>query len=207
MTNYLYTIKRNFKRGNDFKSIVILSVIQAINILCFSSMQFLNKLKFLISDHDMADDMQLQLSRTSPATIFLTILAYSVGILCLSLFIYILFSFNSKYNLLKSLRHDESELKVLLGFKSNAIYSDLLVEVCITYIEAILIGSCMGILIFNQLASSLTDLFPYQLSNESMVSIYLNVLLYMILLTILFILHCFFIRQIAEIKINKKMGI
>src|SRR5574337_1107517 len=205
MTNYLYLIKRNFKRGNDFKSIFILSVIQAINILCFSSMQFFNKLKFLISDHDMTDDIQLQLNRTSPATIFFTILAYSAGILSLILFIYTLF--RSKYSLLKRLRHDESELKILLGFKSNAIYFDLLVEVCITYIEAILIGSCMGILIFNQLASSLTDLFPYQLSNESMVSIYLNVLLYMILLTILFILQSFFIRHIAAIKINKKMGI
>lgn len=207
MTNYLYIIKRNFKRANDFKSIFIVSVIQAINILCFSSMQFLNKLKILISDHDMADDMQLQLSRTSPATIFLTILAYSVGILSLSLFIYILFSFNSKYHLLKGLRHDESELKVLLGFKSNAIYSDLLAEVCITYIEAILLGSFMGILVFNQLASSLTTLFPYHLSNESMVFIYLSVLLYVILLAALFILQSFVIRHIAARKINKKMGL
>ena len=207
MTNYLYLIKRNFKRGNDFKSIFILSVIQAINILCFSSMQFLNKLKFLISDHDMTDDIQLQLNRTSPATIFFTILAYSAGILSLILFIYTLFSFKSKYSLLKRLRHDESELKILLGFKSNAIYFDLLVEVCITYIEAILIGSCMGILIFNQLASSLTDLFPYQLSNESMVSIYLNVLLYVILLAALFILQSFVISYNAARKINKKMGL
>ncbi|MCJ1978380.1 hypothetical protein [Pseudolactococcus paracarnosus] len=207
MTNYLYLIKRNFKRGNDFKSIFILSVIQAINILCFSSMQFFNKLKFLISDHDMTDDIQLQLNRTSPATIFFTILAYSAGILSLILFIYTLFSFKSKYSLLKRLRHDESELKILLGFKSNAIYFDLLVEVCITYIEAILIGSCMGILIFNQLASSLTDLFPYQLSNESMVSIYLNVLLYVILLAALFILQSFVISYNAARKINKKMGL
>ena len=207
MTNYLYLIKRNFKRGNDYKSIFILSVIQAINILCFSSMQFFNKLKFLISDHDMTDDIQLQLNRTSPATIFFTILAYSAGILSLILFIYTLFSFKSKYSLLKRLRHDESELKILLGFKSNAIYFDLLVEVCITYIEAILIGSCMGILIFNQLASSLTDLFPYQLSNESMVSIYLNVLLYVILLAALFILQSFVISYNAARKINKKMGL
>ncbi|MCJ1994462.1 hypothetical protein GYN24_07685 [Lactococcus piscium] len=207
MTNYLYLIKRNFKRGNDFKSIFILSVIQAINILCFSSMQFFNKLKFLISDHDMTDDIQLQLNRTSPATIFFTILAYSAGILSLILFIYTLFSFKSKYSILKRLRHDESELKILLGFKSNAIYFDLLVEVCITYIEAILIGSCMGILIFNQLASSLTDLFPYQLSNESMVSIYPNVLLYVILLAALFILQSFVISYNAARKINKKMGL
>lgn len=77
----------------------------------------------------------------------------------------LLFQFNNSYKLLKLVRQEESQLKLLLGTPANQLVEDLLVENQMGFMTALLLGGIISGGLGLKIAKVIKYFFPYQVTD------------------------------------------
>lgn len=161
-----YQLKRCRQRGfKDWRRLFLLTIIFSLYFTVFFLMEYFATLQttvFRESEAQSSEEAFFFLQRHS--LILQQFRVFQVIFLLLTVVfgLCLLFQFNNSYKLLKLVRQEESQLKLLLGTPANQLVEDLLVENQMGFMTALLLGGIISGGLGLKIAKVIKYFFPYQ---------------------------------------------